>query len=69
MSGKQILLQNVDYVLDVFLIYTLPLSIVPGFVAEDIGTHNLGSWYLLILLSLVADLFSRKLFREFCIAI
>ncbi|KAK3125355.1 hypothetical protein QOZ80_7BG0603790 [Eleusine coracana subsp. coracana] len=51
MSGKQILLQNWDYALDVFLIYVLSLAIVPGFVAEDTGSHSLGSWYALVLIA------------------
>ncbi|OEL33981.1 Equilibrative nucleotide transporter 3 [Dichanthelium oligosanthes] len=51
LSSKQVLLQNVDYAFDMFLIYTLSLSIFPGFLAEDTGSHNLGSWYVLVLIT------------------
>ncbi|KAL6657810.1 hypothetical protein ACP70R_005590 [Stipagrostis hirtigluma subsp. patula] len=51
LSSKQILLQNVDYALDLFLVYALSLSIVPGFLAEDTGSHGLGSWYALVLIA------------------
>ncbi|TVU38437.1 hypothetical protein EJB05_11808 [Eragrostis curvula] len=61
MSGKQLLLRNADYALDVFLIYALSLAIVPGFVAEDTGSHSLGSWYALVLMASfnVLDLIGR----------
>ncbi|KAG6484413.1 hypothetical protein ZIOFF_052928 [Zingiber officinale] len=45
LSNKELLLQNIDYVRDIFLIYVLTLSIFPGFIAEDKRSHNLGSWY------------------------
>lgn len=45
LSNKQLLHQNMDYALDIFLIYILTLSIFPGFLAEDTGSHSLGSWY------------------------
>jgi equilibrative nucleoside transporter 1/2/3 len=45
LSTKQLLLQNTDYALDLFLIYLLTLSIFPGFLAENTGSHSLGSWY------------------------
>lgn len=44
LSTKQLLLQNIDYALDLYLIYVLTLSIFPGFLSEDTGTHSLGSW-------------------------
>jgi equilibrative nucleoside transporter 1/2/3 len=44
LSTKQLLLQNKDYALDMFLIYILTLSIFPGFLGEDTGSHSLGSW-------------------------
>ncbi|RLM53048.1 hypothetical protein C2845_PMPSC006787 [Panicum miliaceum] len=44
LSNKQLLAQNVDYALHVFLIYLLTLSVFPGFLAEDVGSHSLGSW-------------------------
>ncbi|EER99521.2 hypothetical protein BDA96_02G352800 [Sorghum bicolor] len=51
LSTKQLLLENIDYALDMFLIYILTLSIFPGFLAEDTGSHSLGSWYALILIA------------------
>lgn len=53
LSTKQLLLQNIDYALDMFLIYILTLSIFPGFLAEDTGSHSLGSWYCTIWTSVV----------------
>lgn len=44
LSNKELLCQNIDYALDLFLIYTLTLSIFPGFLSEDTGTHSLGTW-------------------------
>ncbi|TVU38446.1 hypothetical protein EJB05_11817 [Eragrostis curvula] len=51
LSTKQLLLQNIDYAVDLFLIYILTLSIFPGFLAEDTGSHSLGSWYALVLIA------------------
>lgn len=45
LGNKELLLQNIDYALDLFLIYTLTLSIFPGFLSEDTGSHSLGAWY------------------------
>lgn len=44
LSNKELFLQNTDYALDLFLIYVLTLSIFPGFLYEDTGKHQLGSW-------------------------
>lgn len=44
LSNKQLLLQNIDYALDLFLIYVLTLSIFPGFLYENTGKHQLGDW-------------------------
>lgn len=44
LSNKQLLMLNMDYALDMFLIYLLTLSIFPGFLAEDLESHSLGSW-------------------------
>lgn len=46
LGNKQLLLQNIDYALDMFLIYVLTLSIFPGFLSEDTGAHSLGTWYV-----------------------
>jgi len=45
-GNKQLLLENIDYALDMFLIYLLTLSIFPGFLSEDTGSHSLGTWYV-----------------------
>ncbi|XP_052182721.1 equilibrative nucleotide transporter 3-like [Diospyros lotus] len=61
LSTKQLLIQNIDYALDLFLIYVLTLSIFPGFLYENTGSHQLGSWYELVLIAMynVWDLISR----------
>ncbi|KAK3127368.1 hypothetical protein QOZ80_7AG0572290 [Eleusine coracana subsp. coracana] len=63
LSNKQLLHQNMDYAIDMFLIYVLTLSIFPGFLAEDTGSHSLGSWYALVLIASfnVFDLIGRYL--------
>ncbi|XP_010904666.1 equilibrative nucleotide transporter 3 [Elaeis guineensis] len=63
LTNKQLLLQNTDYALDVYLIYVLTLSIFPGFLSEDTGSHSLGSWYALVLIAMynVWDLIGRYL--------
>ncbi|KAI8013081.1 Equilibrative nucleotide transporter 3, partial [Camellia lanceoleosa] len=43
LSTKELLFQNIDYALDMFLIYALTLSIFPRFQYEDTGSHSLGS--------------------------
>jgi equilibrative nucleoside transporter 1/2/3 len=45
LSTKQLLMQNIDYAVDIYLIYVLTLSIFPGFLSEDTGAHSLGTWY------------------------
>ncbi|XP_029120960.1 equilibrative nucleotide transporter 3 isoform X2 [Elaeis guineensis] len=61
LSNKQLLSQNSDYAIDIFLIYVLTLSIFPGFLSEDTGSHSLGSWYALVLIAMynVWDLIGR----------
>ncbi|KAK1326161.1 Equilibrative nucleotide transporter 3 [Acorus calamus] len=61
LSNMQLFRQNIDYALDMFLIYVLTLSIFPGFLSEDTGSHGLGSWYALVLISMynVFDLIGR----------
>lgn len=61
LGNKQLLLQNIDYALGMFLIYTLTLSIFPGFLSEDTGSHSLGTWYALVLITMynVCDLIGR----------
>ncbi|XP_052178591.1 equilibrative nucleotide transporter 3-like isoform X2 [Diospyros lotus] len=61
LSNTQLFLQNIDYALDMFLIYALTLSIFPGFLSEDTGAHSLGGWYALVLIAMynVWDLIGR----------
>lgn len=61
LSNKQLFLQNIDYAADLFLIYVLTLSIVPGFLYENTGSHQLGKWYALVLIAAfnISDLISR----------
>lgn len=58
---NQLLTENIDYALDMFLIYILTLSIFPGFLSEDTGKHSLGSWYAIVLIAMynVWDLVGR----------
>ncbi|PNY14436.1 equilibrative nucleotide transporter 3-like protein [Trifolium pratense] len=58
---KQLLFENIDYALDLFLTYVLTLSIFPGFLSEDTGSHSLGTWYALVLIAMfnVFDLIGR----------
>lgn len=46
LNNRELLLQNIDYGFDNFIIYALTLSIFPGFLSEDTGKHSLGSWDL-----------------------
>ncbi|XP_022886885.1 equilibrative nucleotide transporter 3-like [Olea europaea var. sylvestris] len=61
LSNKQLISQNADYALDLYLIYVLTLSIFPGFLYENTGSHHLGSWYSIVLIAVynVWDLISR----------
>ncbi|TKY71612.1 Equilibrative nucleotide transporter 3 [Spatholobus suberectus] len=61
LSNKQLFLENLDFAVDLFLIYVVTLSIFPGFLYENTGTHQLGSWYPIVLIAMynVADLISR----------
>ncbi|XP_027931654.1 equilibrative nucleotide transporter 3-like isoform X1 [Vigna unguiculata] len=61
LSNKQLVLQNIDLAAALFLIYVLTLSIFPGFLYENTGSHQLGTWYPLVLIAMynVLDLISR----------
>lgn len=61
LSTRQLIFQNIDYFLDVFLIYVLTLSIFPGFLYENTGVHQLGSWYAIVLVAMynVVDFLAR----------
>ncbi|KAJ8617911.1 hypothetical protein MRB53_014097 [Persea americana] len=52
LSNKQLFSQNIDYAVAMIMIYLLTLSIFPGFLSEDTGKHNLGSWYALVLIAM-----------------
>ncbi|KAI3731913.1 hypothetical protein L1987_63105 [Smallanthus sonchifolius] len=56
LSNKELLFQNIDYALDLFLIFVLTLSIFPGFLYENTGTHQLGSCngYLMVCVLMAA---------------
>ncbi|XP_071722024.1 equilibrative nucleotide transporter 3-like [Rutidosis leptorrhynchoides] len=61
LSNKELLLKNIDYIADIFLIYLLTLSIFPGFLFEYTGKHSLRTWYSLVLVAMfnVWDLIGR----------
>ncbi|KAK3125353.1 hypothetical protein QOZ80_7BG0603770 [Eleusine coracana subsp. coracana] len=52
LSTKELLMENIDYAINLYLIYVLTLSIFPGFLSEDTGSHSLGSWYALVLIAM-----------------
>ncbi|XP_010431740.1 PREDICTED: equilibrative nucleotide transporter 3 isoform X1 [Camelina sativa] len=52
LSNKELLLQNIDYAVNLFLIYVCTLSIFPGFLYENTGKHGLGDWYALVLVAM-----------------
>lgn len=58
---RQLIAKNADYAFAIFVVYTLSLSIFPGFLSEDTGQHHLGSWYAITLIALfnVGDLLGR----------
>ncbi|KAL3596305.1 hypothetical protein D5086_007942, partial [Populus alba] len=43
LSNKELFFENIDYAVDLTLIFVLTLSIVPGFIYEDTGSHQLHS--------------------------
>ncbi|XP_057796298.1 equilibrative nucleotide transporter 3-like [Salvia miltiorrhiza] len=51
LSNMTLIRQNVDLALDLWLIYALTLSIIPGFLFENTGHHQLGSWYSVVLMA------------------
>ncbi|GJT06833.1 equilibrative nucleotide transporter 3-like protein [Tanacetum coccineum] len=63
LTNRQLLAENIDYALDMFLIYLLTLSIFPGFLSEDTGKHSLASWYAIFLIAMynVWDLIGRNI--------
>ncbi|CAL5411131.1 unnamed protein product [Camellia sinensis] len=72
LSNKQLFTQNIDYALGLYLIYVLTLSIFPGFLYENTGSHHkLGSWYPLVLIAMynLFDLISRYIPLVECLKI
>ncbi|CAN6477304.1 unnamed protein product [Victoria cruziana] len=61
LSNKELLIQNKDYAIDLYLTYVLTLSIFPGFLYEDTRSHSLGSSYGLVMVAAynVFDLIGR----------
>ncbi|XP_051133522.1 equilibrative nucleotide transporter 3-like [Andrographis paniculata] len=61
LSNKQLIMKNLDYGLDLYIIYVLTLSIFPGFLYENTGEHQLGEWYAVVLIAMynVWDLIGR----------
>ncbi|XP_056173348.1 equilibrative nucleotide transporter 3-like [Syzygium oleosum] len=52
LSNKQLLFQNIDYAIGLYLTHVLTLTIFPGFLYENTGTHQLRSWYSLVLIAI-----------------
>ncbi|CAN0852652.1 Equilibrative nucleotide transporter 3 [Linum grandiflorum] len=52
LSTKMLLVKNYDFILALFLTYAVSLSIFPGFISENTGTHGMGSWYILVLIAM-----------------
>ncbi|KAK1418952.1 hypothetical protein QVD17_28105 [Tagetes erecta] len=61
LSNTQLLSQNFDYLTDLFLVCVVTLSIFPGFLYENTGTHKLRTWYPIVLVTTynVSNLISR----------
>ncbi|CAA7029762.1 unnamed protein product [Microthlaspi erraticum] len=52
LTKKQLLRQNIDHGINLFLIYVVTLSIFPGFLYENTGEHRLGDWYAPVLVAM-----------------
>ncbi|MCL7030986.1 hypothetical protein MKW94_008554 [Papaver nudicaule] len=52
LNNKQLLAQNMDYAITIFLTFVLTFSVFPGFLTEDTKTHSLGSWYALVIIAM-----------------
>lgn len=46
LNNRELLRQNLDYLFNLFIIFVVTLSIFPGFLSEDTGKHQLGSWWV-----------------------
>ncbi|XP_026430834.1 equilibrative nucleotide transporter 3-like [Papaver somniferum] len=60
---KQLLTENLDRAMIIILTFALTLSIFPGFLSEDTVNHHLGSWYAVVLTTVLncLELFGRFL--------
>ncbi|KAG2317228.1 hypothetical protein Bca52824_020350 [Brassica carinata] len=52
LTKKQLLRQNIDHGMNLFMIYVVTLSIFPGFLYENTGEHRLGDWYAPVLIAM-----------------
>uniref|UniRef100_M4ERJ1 Uncharacterized protein n=1 Tax=Brassica campestris TaxID=3711 RepID=M4ERJ1_BRACM len=52
LTKKQLLRQNIDHGMNIFMIYVVTLSIFPGFLYENTGEHRLGDWYAPVLIAM-----------------
>ncbi|CAN7073705.1 unnamed protein product [Brassica oleracea var. botrytis] len=52
LTKRQLLRQNIDHGMNIFMIYVVTLSIFPGFLYENTGEHRLGDWYAPVLIAM-----------------
>ncbi|KAI3871012.1 hypothetical protein MKW92_000557 [Papaver armeniacum] len=52
LNNRQLLAQNMDYAITIFLTFVLTFSLFPGFLTEDTKKHSLGSWYALVIIAM-----------------
>ncbi|CAN1254993.1 Equilibrative nucleotide transporter 3 [Linum perenne] len=52
LSTRELVIENIDYLLDMYFTYSISLSIFPGFISENTGTHGMGTWYMLLLIAM-----------------
>ncbi|KAI3978438.1 hypothetical protein MKX01_006953 [Papaver californicum] len=53
LTTKQLLIQNLDRAMTIILTFVLTLSIFPWFLSKDTGKHSLGSWYAVVLITIL----------------
>ncbi|CAN1172735.1 Equilibrative nucleotide transporter 3 [Linum perenne] len=52
LSTRELVIENIDYLLDMYFTYSISLSIFPGFISENTSTHGMGTWYMLLLIAM-----------------
>ncbi|KAI3994846.1 hypothetical protein MKX01_037397 [Papaver californicum] len=52
LNNKQLIVQNMDYAVTIFLVFFLTFSNFPGFLTEDTKKHSLGSWHALVIIAM-----------------